>query len=177
MQQVTVSGARWQQDSDGAWLCLRVSSPQSAMAVCDALRPEREYTAKITRKGRSLDANAYYWALVNRLADHYSLPPDEIYREQIRMIGGAYDVVCVKASAADKLCREWAHNGIGWMADQFPSKLGGMINVRLWYGSSTYDTRQMSQLIEQVVADCKAAGIDTLSEREQSLLLDQWGGR
>ena len=177
MQQVTVSGARWQQDSDGAWLCLRVPSPQSAMAVCDALRPEREYTAKITRKGRSLDANAYYWAMVNRLADHYSLPPDEIYREQIRMIGGAYDVVCVKVSAADKLCREWAHNGIGWMADPFPSKLDGMTNVRLWYGSSTYDTRQMSMLIDQVVADCKAAGIETLSERERSLLLDQWEGR
>lgn len=39
MQQVTVNAARWSQDSEGAWLALRVKSPQAAMAVCDALKP------------------------------------------------------------------------------------------------------------------------------------------
>lgn len=33
MQQVTVNAARWSQDSEGAWLALRVKSPQAAMAV------------------------------------------------------------------------------------------------------------------------------------------------
>lgn len=41
MKQVTVDAARWQQDSDGAWLCLRVQSPQAAMAVCDELYPDK----------------------------------------------------------------------------------------------------------------------------------------
>ena len=50
-----------------------------------------------------------------------------------------------------------------------------MINVRLWYGSSTYDTRQMSQLIEQVVADCKAAGIETLTPMELDRMKEEWG--
>lgn len=31
MQQVTVDGARWQQDSEGAWLALKVKSPQAAL--------------------------------------------------------------------------------------------------------------------------------------------------
>lgn len=61
MQQVTVDGARWQQDSDGAWLALRVKSPQTAMDVCDALKPGKEYNVTIKGKGRSLDANAYCW--------------------------------------------------------------------------------------------------------------------
>lgn len=43
MQQVTVDGARWQQDSDGAWLALRVKSPQTAMDVCDAIHSCPEY--------------------------------------------------------------------------------------------------------------------------------------
>ena len=38
MQQVTVNAARWSQDSEGAWLCLRVKSPEAAMEVCDALK-------------------------------------------------------------------------------------------------------------------------------------------
>ena len=47
MQQVTVDAARWQQDSDGAWLCLRVQSPRAAMAVCDELQPDKQYVAQI----------------------------------------------------------------------------------------------------------------------------------
>lgn len=72
MQQVTVDAARWQQDSEGAWLALRVKSPQAAMEVCDALKPGKEYTATIKGKGRSLDANAYCWELLDKLAAHYT---------------------------------------------------------------------------------------------------------
>ena len=47
MRQVTVNAARWSQDSEGAWLCLRVKSPEAAMEVCDALKQGKEYTATI----------------------------------------------------------------------------------------------------------------------------------
>ena len=88
MQQVNVTAARWQQDSEGAWLCLRVQSPQSAMDVCDELQPGKEYVAQIKRKGRSLDANAYFWVLVGRLADKLQISPEGIYRAYIPDIGG-----------------------------------------------------------------------------------------
>ena len=47
MQQITVNGSRWQQDSDGAWLALRVKSPQTAMDVCDAMKPGKEYNHRL----------------------------------------------------------------------------------------------------------------------------------
>ena len=47
MLQADVTAARWQQDSDGAWLCLRVQSPRAAMAVCDKLQPDKQYVAQI----------------------------------------------------------------------------------------------------------------------------------
>ena len=53
MQQVTVKAARWSQDSEGAWLCLRVKSPEAAMEVCDALKPGKEYTATIKGTGQA----------------------------------------------------------------------------------------------------------------------------
>ena len=59
MLQADVTAARWQQDSDGAWLCLRVQSTASAMTICDEMKPDKQYVAQIKRKGRSLDANAY----------------------------------------------------------------------------------------------------------------------
>ena len=41
-------------------------------------------------------------------------------------------------------------------------------------GSSTYDTAQMSRLIDLAVQDCKALDIETATPQELSLLLDRW---
>jgi hypothetical protein len=54
------------------------------------------------------------------------------------------------------------------------SKLDGCTNVILYYGSSTYDVEQMSRLIENIVQDCKALGIETKPEAELNSLLEQW---
>ena len=71
--------------------------------------------------------------------------------------------------------RGWERNGIGWMAETFPSKLKGCVNVTVWYGSSTYDTEQMSRLIDAVVEDCKAVGIETMTPAELDALVSRWG--
>lgn len=175
MQQVTVDDARWQQDSDGARLCLRVQSPRAAMAVCDELQPGKEYTAQIKRKGRSLDANAYAWVLMDKLAAHYGIPKNDVYREEIKIIGGVSDVLCIVSKAADEFCRKWESKGTGWMAEKGPSKIPGCVKVTVWYGSSTYDVEQMSRLIDQIVSDCREAGIETMTGRELSLLTEAWG--
>ena len=46
--------------------------------------------------------------------------------------------------------------------------------MRAYYGSSTYDTRQMSQLIDNLVQDCKALDIETLTPEKLSLLMEEW---
>ena len=175
MQQVTVTAARWQQDSDGAWLCLRVQSPSSAMTICDEIKPDKQYVAQIRRKGRSLDANAYAWVLLDKLSAHYNIPKESVYREEIKTIGGVSDVVCVVQKAADEFCRRWQSKGTGWMAEQSPSKIDGCVNVTVWYGSSTYDTEQMSRLIDQIVTDCREANIEVLTPQELAALKSRWG--
>lgn len=42
------------------------------------------------------------------------------------------------------------------------------------YGSSKYDTRQMSRLIDLIVTECKEQGINTLTPREIALLKEGW---
>ena len=74
MVQVDVSAVRWQQDSDGAWLCLRVKSPEAAMELCDTIKPGKEYTATVqdcrdvgieTMTPRELDALVSRWGEVS----------------------------------------------------------------------------------------------------------------
>lgn len=78
-------------------------------------------------------------------------------------------------NAVEKLCNGWEHNGLGWQTDTFPSKIDGCTNVMLYYGSSTYDTEQMSRLITSVVDECKEQGIETRTPEEIANLLSLWG--
>lgn len=157
-----------------SWLGMKLVSEQSGMAIIDQLDPEREYVLQVKRKGRSLDANAYAWVLLDKLAEHYSLNAVDIYKEEIRSIPGVSDIVCIKDKAVERFCRDWEAKGAGWMADVLPSKLDGCKNVKIWYGSSTYDTKQMSMLIDQIIKDCKAAEIETMTPAELARLKEGW---
>lgn len=149
----------------------------NALEMVDSLRGEEKLTLKVSKfkKKRSLDANAYAWVLIGKIAEKTKVPKTDVYREAIREIGGNYDIVCIKEEAADSLRSAWERNGIGWMTETMLSKLDGCTNVMLYYGSSTYDVEQMSRLIENIVQDCKNLGIETKSREELDSLLGAWG--
>lgn len=117
--------------------------------------------AKKHTKKRSLDANAYCWVLLGRLAEKMNIPAKEIYKMEIRNIG-VYEVLPVKEEAVEKFRQAWQKNGIGWICEEIgKSKLNGYINLKAYYGSSTYNNKEMSRLIDTIVEDCKLQGIPT----------------
>lgn len=160
-----------------AVLHLSCNEKQSVMACYNELANEEKLAIKVSkyREKRSNDANAYCWVLIGKLAEKLNIPRDEIYRDSIKQIGGNYDVVCVLDDAVDKLCRGWAKNGVGWQTDTMPSKIVGCTNVMLYYGSSTYDTAQMSRLINIVVDACREQGIETRTPDEIANMVSLWG--
>lgn len=133
-----------------------------------------DVTIKKYAPRRSLDANAYCWVLIDKLSEEMGLPKTEVYKHAIRGIGGISETVCVMKKAADKLCQVWEHNGIGWQSERLPSKVPDCVNVILYYGSSVYDTRQMSALINSLVEDCKMLGIETKPQEEIESLLKEY---
>ena len=139
---------------------------------------DKEYTIEIKekKKKRSLDANAYYWKLCHDIAYEAQVEVTTVYREHIKEIGGNNDIVCIQNKAVDDFCRAWQHNGIGWQTETIPSKLEGCTNVICYYGSSTYDTQQMSRLIDLAIQDCKEYGIEYMTPTELAKLLAAWGG-
>ena len=68
--------------------------------------------------------------------------------------------------AVEKLQSGWEHNGIGWCSDTLKSKLPGCTNVVLYYGSSTFDQKQMGVLLDLIIADCKQVGVEYLTPEE-----------
>lgn len=133
-----------------------------------------ELTVKRFRQKRSLDANALAWVLIDKIAQRMRMSKVDVYRDHIRHIGGVPETVCVQDRAVDKLTDAWSKNGIGWQTEIFKSKIPGCTNVTLYYGSSTYDTAQMSALIDALVQSCKALGIETMPDEQLKSLMEAY---
>ena len=155
-------------------ITLEINERQDALEMVDALHGAEVVSIKIGRKTkkRSLDANAYAWVLLSKLAEKLEKSKTEIYRDIIKDVGGNCDTVCVQDKAVQSLCEGWERNGLGWQTETFPSKIEGCTNVILYYGSSTYDTLEMSHLLGSVIQEAQDMGIETLTDSERALLYD-----
>lgn len=158
-------------------ITIELNERTPALKMVDELHSAEKVSIKIGKykQKRSLDANAYCWTLIGKLAEKLNIPRTDIYRQAIKEIGGNSDTVCIQDKAVASLCDGWERNGIGWQTDTMPSKIEGCTNVVLYYGSSTYDTAQMSRLINNIVEECNLQGIETKSKEELDSLLGQWG--
>lgn len=157
-------------------LTMEIENPQAAMNVWEELHGDEKISVRFSkhRQKRSLNSNAYAWVLMDRLSEKLNIPKEQIYRQYIKDIGGVSETICIKSDGVQKLCEAWHKNGLGWLTATFPTYIQGFTNVVLYYGSSTYDTRQMSRLIDMIVHDCKEQGIETANPEELRALLESW---
>lgn len=140
-----------------------------------SLDGDKTYVFSIANEKRSNDANAYYWTLLNKLSDKVGIPPKDIYRSHIKDVGGNYEVVPIRDDALEVWIKNWMAKGLGWVCESIgESKLRGYTNCICFYGSSTYDTRQMSRLIDLCVQDCKEQGIQTMTPAELEALMQNY---
>ena len=172
-----IVGANIDYKTNKPCLTLEINERNDFEALVDEMKDKDKLSIEVKpfRQRRSLDANAYAWVLMDRLATALSKSKAEIYREYVRDIGGNSETVCVKDEAAEKLCEGWGHNGLGWVSETFKSKLQGCTNVVLYYGSSTYDTAQMSRLLDLIIQDCKELGIQTETPNQIAEMKARWG--
>lgn len=160
---------------DGGWLCLKVNELAPARKFV-LEQKERLYDCEIKehRERRSLDANAYYWALCGELAKAIHENPEEIYRRHIKDIGN-FEVLCVQIGALNDFTRRWCSNHLGRFVETRESKIPGCVTCLAYYGSSDFDKGQMSALIDNCIQDCKAVGIETMTPDKIALLKEEWG--
>jgi hypothetical protein len=126
------------------------------------------------RKSRSLDANAYCWKLCQSIAEAVRTTKDEVYRKVIKEVG-QFEIVPIRTDVVQKWISNWSCKGMGWITEiEGDSKISGYKNVICYYGSSVYDTRQMSVLINELASQAKELGIETMADAEVKSLLEGW---
>ncbi len=98
----------------------------------------------------------------------------DVYRQHI-LNAGVCRPVEVNEAAANTLVTSWSSHGIGWLAERLDyGAHEGFVLFHLYYGSSTYDTKQMSRLLDSVIEDCKEQGIQTLTPNEIARMKATW---
>lgn len=155
------------------WLCLK-TQPAEALKWCFRFK-EGNYELKRVRRKRSLDANAYCWVLLDKLSAVLGVPKEELYRGYIKEIGGVSDILCVPNKAVEKFRAEWENKGLGWQTETIPVRTPKCTGVICYYGSSTYDSKQMNRLIDLISQDCTSIGIEVKPQEEIDSLLAEWG--
>ena len=123
---------------------------------------------------RSLDANAYAWILFGKIAEKLRTDKVSIYREFIKRVG-KYEVVPIKDEAVETFERMWTKNGLGNLCEELgDSKFRGFKNIIIYYGSSSYNKKEMARLIDEAVEEAKKMDIETLTPDELEKLKIDW---
>ena len=163
---------------EGGWLLVKPEKQDLGKAMALVRKhKDRLYDLEVKdhRQKRSLDANAYCWVLIHKLAQATRLTPVEVYREAIRNVGNNFTPMCVREQDAERLKKNWSSHGLGWLCEDLgQSQVPGCVNIACYHGSSTYDTEQMSRLIDNLVQDCKALDIETMTPERLALLKEEW---
>lgn len=126
------------------------------------------FELKPYRAKRSLDANAFFWAACTVIANALRTSKDEVYFDMLRRYGQGF-VVKVPNQHIEKFKRTYKYVE---PHDALPAEEKAQY-FRVWLGSSTYDTQEMSILIDGVLSEIKEMGLDFISEEEASLYLSE----
>ncbi len=122
------------------------------------------------RQRRSLNANAYLWVLLAKLATVLNTDKDSLYLEMLDRYG-VFTHIIVKPEAVERVKAEWRT-----VRDLGGVMVNGKTGVQLqcYYGSSGYDSAEMAKLIDGVVSECKEVGVETLPPDELEIMKKLW---
>lgn len=164
--------------ASGNLLIVESSEPTEGFAakVEKEIEKSGECNLEITKTKRSLSANAYMWSLCSAVGRKLKKSKEEVYIRAVKDVG-VFELVPVKESAVPDFIAHWQSGGLGWLAErQRDSTLNGYAVVAVYFGSSSYDSKEMSTLIDYLVADAEELGIPTLRQEEIDSLINEWKG-
>ena len=129
-------------------------------------------------KGRSRTANDFCWALCTDIGNALKppVPKEEVYRNAIKEVG-TFEVMHMRAEAIDTFRQIWTQRGVGWFTEVVDySPIPGAKVVFAYYGTSTYNTEEMSRVLDFLRQDAENMGIVIpVSKEEEGRLLSAWG--
>lgn len=125
---------------------------------------------KIHREKRSLNANKLLWNCLKEIAEALRTDKWNVYLMMLKRYG-KYTYICVKPNVVESVKAQWREcEEIGEI------NINGEKAVQLlcYFGSSTYDSKEFSVLLDGVISEMKEMGLKAPSEREFDMVIESW---
>lgn len=123
------------------------------------------------RAKRSLDANAYAWVLMSKIAEVLQTSKEEIYDLCLQRYGVLYKdddgyitVTVHKKVDMSKIDGHWKRY----------KENGDFVSYLMIKGTSEYDTKEMAHFIDCVVEEAKTLEIETATPNELARMKQEW---
>ena len=156
------------------WLCLKpagISDRHRANEICYEQKGLYDVEIKKYYPKRSLNANALFWKGCGLIAEAVGRDNWSVYLDLLRDYG-EFTYIIVKPQAVEmwkeqyRLCEEIGEIDIN-------GKKG--VQLLCFYGSSTYNNKQMARLIDGMLQELKALDIDFVPESDITKAVAEWG--
>lgn len=166
----------------------RTSKPVVSLMVNEEIKSladlgDVELRVKISekREGRSLDSNNYFHKLCDMLRQKLGISMARCKNQLIARYGQieylpSGETVGYTTMAPPEWVLEYETPHM-WLIDTRELKGKTWYTYRIYRGSHTYNTKEMSQLIEGTVEECKQVGIETATPNQIAEMNALWGQR
>lgn len=146
-----------------------IGNPQEIIQWLFDQDKNKKFEVKEYHKKRSLNANAYAWALIGKIADVLRSSKDEIYLEMLKKYGQS-EIVSVLSDI--NVTRYFKY-----FEEIATVKLQGknFTHYKVFKGTSEYNTAEMAVFIDGVISEADELGIDTLPPNEVEKIKSLWG--
>lgn len=119
---------------------------------------------KIHREKRSLNANSYCWKLCSEIASVINSDKDSVYLLMLKRYGVSDLIPISNQVPIDDYIKYY----------DIESRTDKYTWYKIYKGSSKYDTKEMSVLLNGIVSECKEMGIPTKEDLEIEKMLEEW---
>ena len=126
------------------------------------------------REKRSLTANGYLWVLCRELASKMNSSMFDIYKLKLREYSTWWDEIIISDKIFNYLKKQENEEHAEFRVVDELERKGNKVRARVYLGSSKFDTKEMSRVIDGIIQDCKEQGIDTMPPDELERLISEW---
>lgn len=145
----------------------------NAIRSCEKLNINAtEYTEESKAETRTDKANKMLWACLSDIAKAMTPPADkwDIYLLMLKRYG-KYTYICVKPNVVDAVRAQWRECEVIGEVDINGQKA---VQMLCYFGSSTYDTKEFSKLLDGVISEMNEMGLKIPPSKEVQSALEQW---
>lgn len=127
---------------------------------------------KVTRwrEKRSLDANGLLWVCIDKIAEALRADKWEIYKTMIKRYG-VFTYGIFRERHAEQIREAFrGSEEVGRVTVNGEEA----VQLLLYIGSSQYNTKEFSRLLDGVISEMEEMGLETPEQEETRRLLEEW---